>query len=124
MCPIHNSQDAYELLKFEFSSLSEAFWIIALNSELKTAGPLRLSHGHLNFCRVSLSKLFHHALTADAVALIVAHNHPGGNARPTACDLHQTKKILRVSQLIGIPMLDHIIFTDVNYFSFRDHRLI
>lgn len=83
-----------------------------------------ISRGTLNFCLVHPRDLFREALKANSFALIIAHNHPSLNTSPTPEDLLLTRKLVKISKIIEIPILDHIIFTDLKYYSFKENKLI
>lgn len=124
MSPIHNSQLAFNLLKSQFNEMCEEFWLINLNSGLEVRSLKMLSRGTLNFCLVHPRDLFREALKANSFALIIAHNHPSLNTSPTPEDLVLTRKLVKISKIIEIPILDHIIFTDLKYYSFKENKLI
>ena len=124
MSPIHNSQLAFNLLKTHFNGLCEEFWLINLNTCLEMQSLKMISRGTLNFCLVHPRDLFREALAANSYAMIIAHNHPSLNISPTAEDLLLTRRLVKISKIIEIPILDHIIFTDENYFSFKENQLI
>ena len=83
-----------------------------------------ISRGTLNFCLVHPRDLFREALKANSFAIIIAHNHPSLNTLPTPEDLLLTRKLVKISKIIEIPILDHIIFTDAKYYSFKENKLI
>lgn len=124
MLPIHNSQFAFNLLKSNFNQFAEEFWLINLNSCLIAQNLKLISKGTLNFCLVHPRDLFREALMSNSYAIIIAHNHPSLDTQPTIEDIKLTKKLVTISQLIEIPILDHIIFTDQYYYSFKEHNLI
>lgn len=124
MSQIHNSQIAFNLIKPNFNQYSEEFWLISLNSCLIANNPKLISKGTLNFCLVHPRDLFREALMSNSYAIIVAHNHPSLNVEPTSEDIQLTKKLIKISKLIEIPILDHIIFTDLKYYSFKENSLI
>lgn len=73
-------------------------------------------------CKISLREIFRHAL--DCHGIIVAHNHPSGDPRPSESDLRFTKRLCQVSEAIEVPLLDHLIFGGGSMFSFRQAGLI
>lgn len=124
MSPIHNSQFAFDILKPHFNAEAEEFWLLNLNSQLQSQKPNLISRGTLNYCPVHPRDLFREALKANAYALIIAHNHPSLDPNPTQEDIKLTKRLVRVSRILEIPILDHIVFTDKKFFSFKENRLI
>lgn len=73
---------------------------------------------------VEPAQVFRGALIAGAVRLIIAHNHPSGQAKPSEQDVTLTRKLLDVSKLIGIPVLDHVIVTSDGLHSFCEARAL
>lgn len=124
MSQIHNSQTAFKLLRSHFNGLCEEFWLINLNSCLGTQSLKLISRGTLNFCLVHPRDLFREAFMANSYAIIIAHNHPSMNTLPTPEDIKLTNKLVKISKIVQIPILDHIIFTDKDYYSFKEHNLI
>lgn len=124
MSPIHNSQLAFDLLKPHFNADCEEFWLINLTSQLNSKNLQLISKGTLNYCPVHPRDLFREAIRANSFALIVAHNHPSLDPSPTLQDIKLTKRLVKISRMLEIPILDHIIFTDKKYFSFKENKLI
>lgn len=124
MSQIHNSQTAFYMLKTHFNESCEEFWLINLNAKLDVTNVKLISRGTLNFCLVHPRDLFREALLANSYAVIIAHNHPSLDVHPTSEDIRLTKKLVKISKIIGIPILDHLIFTDRIYFSFKEKNLI
>lgn len=124
MFSIHNSSEAYNLLKSKFNPYCEEFWLINLNSDLRTTDLVLISRGTLNYCLVHPRDLFREALQANSFSIIIAHNHPSLDPRPTLQDIKLTKKLCRISKLIEIPIIDHIVFTDKTFYSFKENNLI
>lgn len=124
MSQIHNSQTAFTKLQSHFNESCEEFWLINLNAKLTVTNLKLISRGTLNFCLVHPRDLFREALMANSYAIIIAHNHPSLDVQPTPEDIRLTKKLIKISKIIGIPILDHLIFTDKIYFSFKEKSLI
>jgi DNA repair protein RadC len=124
MSQIHNSQTAFSLLKDRFNEFCEEFWLINLNTKLEVKSLKLISRGTLNFCLVHPRDLFREALIANSYAIIIAHNHPSRDVQPTEEDIILTKKLFKISKLIEIPLLDHIVFSDQFYFSFKEKNLL
>ncbi|MBC7458561.1 MAG: JAB domain-containing protein [Bdellovibrionaceae bacterium] len=124
MSPIHNSRLAFELLQTSFNPDAEEFWLITLNTDLSTKGLSLIAKGTLNYCPVHPRDLFREAIRANAYAMIIAHNHPSRNPAPTKEDIVLTKKLCKIARLLEIPILDHLVFTDKAYYSFKEHHLI
>ena len=83
-----------------------------------------VSVGTLTSSLVHPRETFRRAIVEGAASIIIAHNHPSGEADPSDEDTKITKNMFEAGQILGIKMLDHIIFTDKNknFFSFRENR--
>lgn len=77
-----------------------------------------VSIGTATSCLVHPRELYQQAILSGAVAVIVAHNHPSGNLSPSKEDHRITQQLARAGELIGIQLLDHVVFTDEGYTSF------
>ena len=124
MSPIHNSQRAFHLLQPHFNPDCEEFWLINLNSNLSSQNVILIAKGTLNYCPIHPRDLFREAIKANSFAIIIAHNHPSLDISPTPQDIILTKKLCRIAKMLQIPILDHIIFSDSKYYSFKENRLI
>ncbi len=124
MSQIHNSHAAFQILKSKFNPTCEEFWLLTLNSTLALTNTILLAKGTLNYCPVHPRDLFRECLSANAFTFLIAHNHPSLDVTPSDADLKLTRKLFKLSQLVEIPMADHIIFSDRNYFSLRENNSI
>jgi len=124
MSSIHNSQKAFQLLQKQFNPDCEEFWLISLKTDLTSHHFTLIAKGTLNYCAVHPRDLFREAIRSNAYAMIIAHNHPSLDVRPTTEDIQLTKKLVRLAKMLEIPILDHIIFSDSTYFSFKENKLI
>jgi DNA repair protein RadC len=124
MSPIHNSRLAFDLLRPSFNAEAEEFWLITLNTDLSSKGLILIAKGTLNYCPVHPRDLFREAIKANAYAIIIAHNHPSLNTQPTKEDITLTRKLRKISLMVEIPIIDHIIFSNDGYFSFKENKLI
>jgi DNA repair protein RadC len=68
--------------------------------------------------------IFNLALSCQATAIIVSHNHPSGSLIPSKADMNLTKSLYEFGKYIDLPLIDHLIFTDNGYFSFADQGLL
>lgn len=95
-----------------------------LNQGNKIIKTEQISRGGITQTSVDLRIIFKHGIELMATAMILAHNHPSGNLTPSEADKNLTKKIIEASKVIDIQILDHIIVTQKDYFSFADEGLI
>ena len=124
MDQITNAQSAFHQLKPHFNPDCEEFWLLTLNTQLCILNATLLSRGTLNFCLVHPRDLFRKALLDNAYQIIIAHNHPSLCVSPTPEDIRLTKRLKRISKLVEIPIIDHIIFSKENYYSFKENNLV
>ena len=122
---ISESKDAYQILKPYLSDLrTEEFWALFLNQNNKVIFQTQLTNGGISQSLVDIRILFKTALEHFSTAIIVAHNHPSGNLKPSQEDLKITKQISEAGKLMNISLLDHLIITQNAYFSFADESLL
>lgn len=121
---ISSSQNAFEILKSKFNPDSEEIWALNLNSNLDLLNSVLLHRGTVNHCLFHPRDLFREAIRVNSTFIILAHNHPSGQILPSMMDLKMTKKIVKLGRFIEIPVVDHVIFSDKFYFSFKDEKLI
>lgn len=118
------SRDAFEVLHPFISDLStEEFWAIYLNQNNKVLATLKLTQGGISQSIVDVRILFKKALELSATGIIVAHNHPSGNLTPSQADRIITDKIRQAGKIMSVEMLDHLIITQNDYYSFKDEGL-
>ena len=102
----------------------ERFVVFWLNAGNKVLGFEIVTEGLLNSSLVHPREVFRGAIVATAASIIIAHNHPSGNPEPSQEDLSITKQIVESGKIIGIPVHDHVIFTDSSYTSLAERSLI
>ncbi len=117
---IINSRSAFRLLRPVFSIYQEEFWAVALNSSKELLAQKLLFRGTVDACLVHPRDLFRFAIDVNASALIVAHNHPTGEAKPSGPDRALTTRLVECGSLMSVPILDHLILAKDSYFSFLD----
>lgn len=122
---IKEARDLAKLLIPEISSLKqEHFRGVYLDSRKRILKSETLFIGSLNESVVHPREIFQIALEEHAAALILVHNHPSGDPNPSTFDIEITKELSKAGNILGIPVLDHIIIGDKNYFSLKEHGLI
>ena len=103
---------------------SEFFFALTLNGAHELIGRHIVSTGNLNRVYVEPRDVFAEAVKENSAAIIVAHNHPSGSLEPSGEDKAMTERLRKVSRLLNIPLLDHIIFSRKGYFSFLEEGLM
>lgn len=122
---ISSSKDAFEILQPIMGELEhEEFWILYLNNSNKVLQKSQLSKGGITGTLVDVRIIMKQTLELGAVGLILAHNHPSGTLKPSSADKQITQKIKTASESLDIKVLDHIIITQKDYFSFADNQLL
>ena len=119
------SNDIYELMKPDLMDLpKEEFWVILLNRANRLIKKEQISSGGVSGTVADPKIIFKAALDQYASSIILVHNHPSGNLHPSQSDINLTKKMKEAGNLLEIPVLDHVIFSDQGYISFADDGLL
>lgn len=122
---INSSKSVFELMQPVIGELMhEEFWIIYLNNSNKVIQKNQLSKGGITGTLVDVRLVLKNALEVGATSIILVHNHPSGNLKPSEADKQLTNKLKQASESLDIKVLDHIIVTEKAYFSFVDENLL
>ena len=122
---ITGSSDVYQyVLTFLQDIPHEEFWVLYLNRSNLVVKSELISKGGVAGTVVDTKIIFKAAIECLANAIILCHNHPSGNPKPSDPDLQITKKIKEIGKIMEIPVLDHIICCDHDYYSFADQGLL
>ncbi|MGB4774842.1 MAG: DNA repair protein RadC [Daejeonella sp.] len=122
---ISSSKDVYQAIIAQFSDLNhEEFWILLLNRGNKITSRHLISKGGQAATVADPKIIFNTALQNHAASIILAHNHPSGNLKPSQADLDLTRKLKLAGQLLDIPVIDHLILTDNGFYSFADEGIL
>lgn len=118
---VRSSKDAFHALYPLVSDLPhEEFWVLLLNKANKIIGSEKISAGGTDATLVDAKVLFRKAIEGQAVSIILCHNHPSGNLKPSQADVDLTKKLKQGGEIVGVQVLDHLIIADGKYYSFAD----
>ena len=109
----------YMLPKMQDLDVEEA-WVLLMNQRFHLVKAVRLSHGGLSETAVDVRIVMREAILAGATVLMLCHNHPSGNCRPSGDDDRLTQKIRKACETMRIYMADHIIVTDGCYYSYAE----
>lgn len=118
---IRQPADAVPLLWHYADRRQEHFIVIALNGAHEVDTVRIVSVGLVNRTLVHPREVFSDAVKDRAAAIIVAHNHPSGNVQPSGEDRAVTETLVEAGNILGIQVLDHIIFSPSGHYSFREH---
>ena len=125
---ISDSRKSFELMLLDWEhkriEMQEEVKVMLLNRNNKVLGIYSLAMGGITGCVVDVRIILAVALKTLATGIILVHNHPSGNIKPSTEDLKITKQLKSASELIGITLLDHLIITKDDYFSFADEGLL
>ncbi|MCF8275588.1 MAG: JAB domain-containing protein [Flavobacteriales bacterium] len=124
MKKIADSKDCEKLFRAVFNpktiDLKESFWVALLNRANRVLGVSMIGMGSVSGCTVNLIEIFQLAINTNSCAIVLCHNHPSGNVKPSQSDMALTQKIKDGCKLFEIVLLDHIILTRESYSSFVD----
>ena len=120
-CP----QDVADFLmpRLRFAA-KEQLVVILLNNKNKVIGTEVVSEGSLSSSIVHPREVYAPAILHHAAAIMVAHNHPSGDPKPSTEDTEVTRVLARSGKVLGIPMIDHVIIGDGNYYSFLENEAL
>lgn len=125
---IQSSRESYELFLREWEQntleIQEEVKLLLLNRNNKVLGIHSLAKGGLTSCVVDVRIILSIALKCLATGIILVHNHPSGNLKPSHDDLKVTNQLNDGCKLLNIQLLDHLIITKHDYFSFADEGLL
>jgi DNA repair protein RadC len=118
---INTSNDAYDLIAPLLEDLTtEQFWVIYLNNANKVLCKEQISAGGMTATIVDIRLILKRALELNSTALVLCHNHPSGTLEPSKADVDVTHKMKKAASYMDIQVLDHLIVSDIAYFSFAD----
>ncbi len=121
---ITSSDKAFEIILNSWDKntieLQEEFKVLLLNRANIVLGIYPLSKGGVVGTVVDVKLIFGVALKCNASGMILCHNHPSGNLKPSKQDIEITKKIKQCSELFEISLLDHLIISNFGYYSFSE----
>ncbi|GEJ47600.1 RadC family protein [Chryseobacterium sp. ON_d1] len=125
---ISSSRDAVEVFRAHFDAeemdYRESFFALYLNQSNKVLGIKKISECGISSTLVDVRIVMQAALLCNASTMIVAHNHPSGNLKPSSCDIKMTSQIKEAAKILSLTLLDHVILTSDFHFSFADDGMI
>ena len=105
-------------------NIYESFYCVFINNANQILGFIKISQGGITQTSVDIRLIFQSALSCLATSIIISHNHPSGNIKPSEADKKITEKIKVGGAVLDIKLLDHIIITADSYFSFAEEYLL
>ncbi|MBE4948260.1 JAB domain-containing protein [Chryseobacterium culicis] len=125
---ISSSMDAVEVFRAHFDAeemdYRESFFALYLNQANKVLGIKKISECGISSTLVDVRIVMQAALLCNASAIIVAHNHPSGNLKPSSSDIKMTSQIKEAAKILSLTLLDHVILTSDAHFSFADEGMM
>jgi len=122
---ISSSKMVFEIMQPIIGELPhEEFWVLFLNNSNKVISKVQLSKGGITGTIVDTRLVFHYAFETKATGLILCHNHPSGSLIPSEADKQITKKLKLAGESLDVKVLDHLIITETNYYSFVDEGIL
>ena len=119
---LNGASDVYELVKDELvSSDRERFLSVMLTSKNHLIGVETVSVGSISATILAPKDVFKSAILANAVSIILSHNHPSGDLDPSDSDIRITNHLIEAGELLGVKVLDHLIVSNQGYKSLRDY---
>jgi len=117
------SYDLYKAYKGKMNQRQEVFVLLCLNNRNQVIDEITVAKGTVNECPVQAREVFRPAILASAARVILMHNHPSGDPTPSPHDVALTRRLCEVGEMVGVPVLDHIVFGG-GYSSLRDLGLM
>lgn len=124
---IKSSKDAVDYIRQFYSDdieIYESFFLLMLNRSMKTIGYVKISQGGIIGTVVDPIIVAKYAVDSLSTNIILAHNHPSGNTKPSQADINLTSRIKEGLKLFGISVSDHVILTKESHFSFSDEGIL
>ena len=103
---------------------TERVLVACLDAKGEFIGEKELSAGSVNSALISPREIFMEAMKQEAVNIILIHNHPSGDPKPSKADIELTVSVKQMGVILGVPLLDHIIIGDNKYTSFKEQGLL
>ena len=123
---VGSSEDAYKYLLPQYKEgticYKEYFKVLFLNQSSQVLGYTLISEGGITETCADVRVILQAALLTNSVAIILAHNHPSGNLKPSRQDMEITKQVKEAARLMRITVLDHLILTDTGNKNFDEER--
>lgn len=111
---------ARDFLRMHEDSEEHAY-MLCLNTKLVLTSVFQISHGTVNSAMMGAREIFQKALLANAVHIVVLHNHPSGDCNPSIEDIKVTERLVKAGEIVGVSVMDHVIIGggNTNYYSLK-----
>lgn len=121
---IRTTEDAVEQLKAYAVKKQEFLVVLYLNARQELLQKEIIGVGSLNSLVITPKEVFSPAIHQPCASIIVAHNHPSGDPNPSDDDIKFTQRVHEAGEVMGIPLVDHLVIAKSSYFSFRDNTIV
>lgn len=122
---MQSSYDVFQLITpFLMDLMHEEFYAVFLNRANQVLKVHHVSKGGISGTVADPKIIFAEGLSHSASGIILVHNHPSGNLKPSKADIDLTKRMIRGGIMLDLPILDHLIYSNSGYFSFADEGLM
>ena len=121
---ISTPNDIFMEIRHFASRQQEQFIVVALNGAHEVLNVFSATTGLVNRTLIHPREVFADPISRRATAVILAHNHPSGVLDPSAEDISTTTRLVERGELLGIRVLDHLVFSQKGFFSFKEHGLM
>ncbi len=123
--PLRGSRDVFEACAPYLRDLKkEIFQVVLLNGKNRVIRTVTIATGSLTSCLVHPREVFAPAIRESSASVLLIHNHPSGDPTPSPEDLALSRRLVKAGEVIGIPVLDHLVIGDGHYVSFVDQGLM
>ncbi|WP_339810442.1 JAB domain-containing protein [Zunongwangia profunda] len=121
---INSSTDSldylYHIINKEQLDLKEKCWVVLMTLDHKLLGISEVFSGSVTSSQINVREILQLALLTNAIKIIVIHNHPSGNLRPSPRDLNSTRELIRIGKLMQVILLDHLIISSESVVSLKE----
>lgn len=122
---IRSANDVFAYMKHEIGNLPyEEMWALFLNRSNRVIGKLRVSEGGTTSTVFDVKKVLRNALYEHAESVMLCHNHPSGNTRPSSSDDNVTRRCREACETMELTFLDHVIITSDGFYSYKDNSTL
>ncbi len=122
---IRSAKDIFELLRYEcINETREKIFVISLNVKLDVIKITKIASGGQTKISIDMKDVFLEPIKLEADSIILVHNHPSGDTKPSKQDVEFTIKAIETGKLLNIELLDHIVISNNNYTSLKENKMI
>jgi DNA repair protein RadC len=123
--PVQSPEEAVESVRGKLKGIKkEHFFMLCLDTRNRVTAKKQVSQGNLDSSIVHPREVFKDAISSLASSVIFLHNHPSGDLEPSSEDINLTKRLVEAGELLGIPVLDHIVVCDRGFTSMKSRNLL